>query len=67
MPLLLTGPDHHQVWVFPQEIVTLSMPHRTEHYGKGVHCIINTVDGKFIAVVEHCGDIAKRIKEGSCR
>jgi hypothetical protein len=57
----LTGPDDQRIDINPAEIVSIRSPRSTEHFAKGVRCIINTVDGKFVAVIEDCGTILKRV------
>jgi hypothetical protein len=59
----LHGPGGQNIIVNTKEIVELRDPQTKEHFGKGVHCIINTSDGKFSAVSEDC-DTVRRMIEG---
>jgi hypothetical protein len=55
--LLLMGPEHQIILVNPSQVVSMRTPRRHEHFGKGVRCLINTVDGKFIAVIQPCQEV----------
>lgn len=52
--LHLTGPGGQMIEVNPDEIVTLRSPRSQEHFAPGTRCLINTVDGKVVAVQEDC-------------
>jgi hypothetical protein len=61
----LTGPGGQIIDVNPAEIVSLREPQQTgyHHFENNVHCVINTVDGKFIAVIETCDIVRQKINE----
>ena len=59
----LTGPDDQIIYVSPQEVVSARAPRSSEHLGKRVHCLLHTVDGKFIAVVEDCRTVKQRLEQ----
>lgn len=62
--LELHGPNNQAIEVNPQEIVSLREPRAGEdHLAKGTRCLIYTSDGKFIAVVEDCPEIERRMKD----
>jgi hypothetical protein len=57
----LTAPDGHLLELNADEIVTLRVPRPSEqHLHANVHCIVYTVDGKFVGVTETCDAIAKK-------
>jgi hypothetical protein len=60
--LTLTGPESQVIYVNPNSIISIRKPRSSEHFGPGVKCIINTVNGKFIAVIEDCATIIKEMK-----
>jgi hypothetical protein len=59
--IVLTGPGGQVIDVNPAEIVSIREPREESHFGKDVHCLINTVDGKFITVVETCDIVRNKI------
>jgi hypothetical protein len=59
----LAGPDNQAIYVSPVEVVSIRAPRSSEHLGKRVRCLIHTVDGKFIAVVEDCGTVKQRLEQ----
>jgi hypothetical protein len=52
----LSGPEHQTIWVNPEEIVSIRAPRdsQSEHFGPEVRCILQTVDGKLIAITDDC-------------
>jgi hypothetical protein len=62
--ILLHGPGGQEITLNPREIVTLREPRGDEgHLSDGVHCIINTEDGKFSTVLETCAMVREMTKE----
>jgi hypothetical protein len=63
--IIVTGPGGQVISVNPAEIISLKEPQRTgyHHFEPDVHCVINTVDGKFIAVTETCDVVRKEIDD----
>lgn len=59
----LTGPDEQSITIVPGNIVSMREPRSTEHFARGIKCLINTVDGKFTAVVETCDVVRERMGE----
>jgi hypothetical protein len=59
--LLLHGPDGHTVLLNPEQIVALHSKKQDKGEAKlfvpGAECLVNTADGKYIAVVEVCSTI----------
>jgi hypothetical protein len=53
----LTGPDNQRIDLNPADVVTTKTPRGDEHFAKGIKCLINTVDGKFITVKEDCATV----------
>ena len=62
--LQLLGTEGQVVWISPAAIVSMRRPRDGEHFHKDTHCVVTTVDGKFIAVMDTCADIAARIRNG---
>jgi hypothetical protein len=58
-----TGPDNQKIDVNPVAVISVRAPRGAEHLGHGVKCLIHTADGKFIAVVEDCGTVKRRLEE----
>jgi hypothetical protein len=58
----LTGPGGQVIEINPAEIVSLREP-RGDHFDKDVHCLIHTSDGKFIAVLETCQAVGRKIDD----
>jgi hypothetical protein len=62
--ILLHGPGGQEIILNREDIVTLREPRGDEGHMSGeIHCIINTVDGKFSAVVESCTVVREMAKE----
>lgn len=64
--LILHAPNGNEISVNPDEIVSLRGKFEEsgdKHFIKEVQCLINTADGKFITVVEHCDEIRRKIEE----
>lgn len=61
--LWVIAPDGARVEINPAEIVALRPPreHDKRTLGNNVRCILFTADGKFIAAVEDCDVIKRRI------
>jgi len=55
----LHGPDGQRAFLNPRAISSLREPVNTDskHFTKGVHCVVVTTNGKFIAVIETCTQI----------
>jgi hypothetical protein len=59
----LTGPGGQVIEVNPNEIVSVREPRGADHFGKDVHCLVFTSDGKYIGVVQTCEQV-KAIVDG---
>jgi hypothetical protein len=59
----LHGPGNQIISLNPNEIVALRTPQGTEHFPKGIQCIVATADGKFSTVLEDCDTIEKMLQE----
>lgn len=60
----LHGPDGQTAYVNAHEISTLRAPNSTDlgrSFARGVHCIVSTTNGKFIAATEPCTAIRDRL------
>ena len=54
------GPDGQTAFINTHEIATLREPATFDlrrHFARGTRCIVLTTDGKFLAVVETCGEL----------
>jgi hypothetical protein len=58
----LHGPGNQIISLNPNEIVALRTPQETEHFAKGIQCIVATADGKFSTVLEDCDTIEKMLE-----
>jgi hypothetical protein len=61
--LLFTGPSGQYVAVNPTEVASIRSPRGTDHVSRELHCLIFTVDGKFVGVVDPCVKVRQRIEE----
>ncbi|MET3995054.1 hypothetical protein ABID65_006720 [Bradyrhizobium sp. S3.9.2] len=56
--VILHGPDGHEISINPMTVTSLrearSDDDTTKHTTKGVACIVNLTDGKFVTVREDC-------------
>jgi ketosteroid isomerase-like protein len=59
----LDGPDKQVIWVNPAEIVSLRAlrEQHQHHFANDIECVIQTVDGKIINVVDNCDDVRRKI------
>jgi len=61
--LVLHSPDGHEIDLNKGEIVSIREPQGNEgHMSSKVHCVINTVDGKFTPVRETCMEVLEMAK-----
>jgi uncharacterized protein YlzI (FlbEa/FlbD family) len=62
--LLLHGPDGREIYINPETVTTMrAAPHdKNKHFPDEARCMLNTNDGKFIAVIESCEEIRKLMK-----
>lgn len=54
------GPDGQVAFINTHEIASIRLPSAADlgrHFAKGTRCVLLTTDGKFLAVVETCGEI----------
>jgi hypothetical protein len=64
--LLLHGPTGREIRLNPRTVTSLHAPMTPGHnqaITEGANCLINTADGKFIAVIETCAEVARMIEE----
>lgn len=65
--LLLHAPDGHQVLINPDQIVSLHSKKTDKLENKlfvpGAECMVNTADGKFLAVIEPCSTIEQTLEK----
>lgn len=61
--LPLHGPDGQRVFVNPHEVTTVREPTAVDlkHFAYGARCVVVTVNGKFVAVVEDCDYVVRRL------
>jgi hypothetical protein len=53
----LTGPDGQPVEINPDHVVSIRPPRGTDHFTKGVNCLVFTADGKYQTTVETCPQV----------
>ncbi len=46
-------------------LITSKQSEEGKHFVNGVHCMVNFIDGKFVAVVESCDQVQQMIEEAS--
>lgn len=63
--IVLHGPGGQIIDINPEQVVSVREPRSDEgHLQKGIHCLVNTSDGKFSAVVEDCDTVRVLIEDG---
>lgn len=65
--VILTGPEKQRIEVNPEQVVSVRIPRNddTQTYrSPAIKCLIHTTDGKFIAVVEDCMEVTRKLIEG---
>lgn len=55
-----TAPGNQHVEINPAEVVAIR-PVKKEHESGNVKCVIYTVDGKFISVMEDCNVVHEKL------
>jgi hypothetical protein len=58
----LHGPGNQIISLNPNEVVALRSPQSSEHFAKGIQCLVATADGKFATVLEDCDTIEKMLE-----
>jgi hypothetical protein len=59
----LTGPNNQPIDINPATVVSIRERRAGEtHLQKGVRCVIHTSDGKFIAVLEDCDTVRRKLE-----
>ena len=61
--IALQGPDGQTIWLNPDAVISVREPRGIKHghWPAGVRCLIITVDGKFIALVESCDRVRQKL------
>jgi hypothetical protein len=59
----LSGPDGQRIDVNPATVVSVREPRESasDHFASSVKCILQTVDGKLIAVTTDCATVRQRL------
>jgi hypothetical protein len=62
--IILHGLDAQQIYLNPEQIISIRQPRglNSGHWPAGVRCLVTTVDGKYLTVVETCAEIRERLK-----
>lgn len=60
----LTGLDGQKIDVNPQTIVSVRTPHDETTLTKDVKCLLTTVDGKGISVIDTCDEVRAKLDAG---
>ena len=63
--VLVHDPAGNDVWIASHEIVSLRDVQGSEHLAEGSKCLINTLDGKYLTVVEDCRAILREIGDAT--
>jgi hypothetical protein len=63
--IVLHAPDGHEIFINPVEITMLHQKLEAGHgrFPEKASCMVNTTDGKFIAIVEDCLTVLKSIDD----
>jgi hypothetical protein len=60
----LTGPNGQVIYINPVDVVTIRQPTvGADHFHTAVKCVIFTVDGRWLGVVESCADVERLIEK----
>jgi len=63
--VIFTGLEGQPIKVNPEQVVSIRSPRestlRSGEIAPGVNCLIQTTDGKFIAVQEDCDTVQRRL------
>jgi hypothetical protein len=57
----LHGPGNQSIYVSPIEVVGFRAPRAL--LAGNIKCLIQTVDGKFIAVIEDCNTVKQKLEQ----
>jgi uncharacterized protein YlzI (FlbEa/FlbD family) len=65
--ILLHGPDGRELYINPEAITTMRAAtiEKNKVITDSAKCVLNTTDGKFIAVVESCDKVRKLMEKPS--
>lgn len=64
--ILLHAPDGHEIAVNRDQITNLQVgdpKHKHGVYPSNARCLINFVDGRFVAVIEECHNIIQMMED----
>ena len=60
----LTGPNGQRIYINPVDVVTIRQPTAgADHFHAAVQCVIFTVDGRWLGVVESCDNVERLIEK----
>lgn len=62
--ITLHAPDGHEIVLNTEAVVSMHEPapgNKPGNFAPGAKCLINTADGKFMAVVEDCTDTVNNV------
>jgi hypothetical protein len=62
--IILHGLENQQIYLNPEQVISIRQPRglNSGHWPAGVRCLVTTVDGKYLTVVETCAEIRERLK-----
>ena len=65
----LAGPDGQRIEVNPELVVTVREPRdiAEDHFDPSIKCILQTADGKLVAVVTDCATVRTKLGERGSR
>jgi hypothetical protein len=63
--VLLHAPQGHEIYINPDTVTTMRSPpaEKNKHFTDEAKCMLNTSDGKFIAVIESCDEVRKLFQQ----
>lgn len=57
----IAGPDQQVIWIQPDAIVSLRQPRSEQHFSRGTRCLLQMVDGHYVATVESCDSVRRKL------
>lgn len=57
----IAGPANQVIWINPDTIVSLRQPRSQEHFARGTRCLLQMVDGHYVATVESCDSLRLKL------
>jgi uncharacterized protein YlzI (FlbEa/FlbD family) len=59
--IALNSPDGRTIWVNPEDIISIRAVHEKKLYAPEIRCVLQTVDGKTVAVTDTCNEVRQKL------